>query len=217
MGLSLGDIDTDRVATLTAHEEAEFRSRRTRSRELWQEATEFIPRGVPSSFQDTPPQPVFIDYGKGSRVWDVDGNEYVDFHNGFGVMVVGHAHPAVVAAVNARMARGSHFAQPVEDDSVVAAELARRFSQPKWRFTNSGTESTLDAVRLARGFTGRERLIKIEASYHGHHDALMVSVEPPPDKMGPAESPASFPQSEGIPAAIVELTTVVPFNDLPAL
>src|SRR5579864_2268108 len=149
MGLSLGDIDTDRVATLTAHEEAEFRSRRTRSRELWQEALEYIPRGVPSSFQDTPPQPVFIDHGKGSRVWDVDGNEYVDFHNGFGVMVVGHAHPKIVEAVKHRIELGSHFAQPVPDDIVVARELARRFKQPQWRFTNSGTESTLDAVRIA--------------------------------------------------------------------
>jgi glutamate-1-semialdehyde 2,1-aminomutase len=155
--------------------------------------------------------------GKGSRVWDVDGNEYVDFHNGFGVMVVGHAHPKIVEAVQQQIALGSHFAQPVEDSIIVAKELARRFHQPKWRFTNSGTESTLDAVRIARGFTQRERLIKIEASYHGHHDALMVSVEPPPALMGPPDAPASVPQSEGIPAAIVELTTVVPFNDLPAL
>ena len=140
MGLTLGDVDLDRVATLTAREESEFRSRRMRSRELWQEATEYIPRGVPSSFQDTPPQPVFIDHGKGSHVWDVDGNEYVDFHNGFGVMVVGHAHPAIVAAVESQMHRGSHFAQPVADNIVVARELARRFQQPQWRFTNSGTE-----------------------------------------------------------------------------
>src|SRR5207245_1729248 len=163
------------------------------------------------------PQPIFMDRGKGSRVWDVDGNEYVDFHNGFGVMVVGHAHPKIVEAVRRRIELGSHFAQPVEDDIVVARELARRFGQPRWRFTNSGTESTLDAVRIARGFTGRDRLIKIEASYHGHHDALMVSVEPPPDRMGPPDQPASFPQSEGIPRAVVELTTVVPFNDVPAL
>jgi glutamate-1-semialdehyde 2,1-aminomutase len=158
-----------------------------------------------------------MEKGKGSHVWDVDGNEYVDFHNGFGVMVVGHAHPKIVEAVQRQIALGSHFAQPVENSIIVAKELARRFHQPKWRFTNSGTESTLDAVRIARGFTGRERLIKIEASYHGHHDALMVSVEPPPDKMGPPDAPASFPQSEGIPKAIVELTTVVPYNDLPAL
>ncbi len=211
------EVPTSRVAELIQGEEEKFRRARPRSRQLWTEAREVLPRGVPSSFQDSAPQPVFIERGKGSRIWDVDGNEYVDFHNGFGVMVVGHAHPKIVDAVSRQIARGSHFAQPVEDGVIVARELKRRFGQPKWRFTNSGTESTLDAVRIARGFTGRERLIKIEASYHGHHDALMVSVEPPPALMGPADAPASVPQSEGIPAAIVELTTVVPFNDLPAL
>jgi glutamate-1-semialdehyde 2,1-aminomutase len=211
------EVPTSRVAELIEGEEENFRRARPRSRQLWSEAREVMPRGVPSSFQDASPQPVFMEKGKGSRVWDVDGNEYVDFHNGFGVMVVGHAHPKIVEAVQRQIALGSHFAQPVENSIVVAKELARRFHQPKWRFTNSGTESTLDAVRIARGFTGRERLIKIEASYHGHHDALMVSVEPPADKMGPADAPASFPQSEGIPRAIVELTTVVPYNDLPAL
>src|ERR1019366_515002 len=118
----------------------------TRSRELWKEATEYMPRGVPSSFQDTPPQPVFIDRGQGSRVWDVDGNEYADLHNGFGVMVVGHAHPAVVRAVNERMSRGSHFAQPVAEDAAVAEELARRFSLPQGRYTNNGPQPTRDAV-----------------------------------------------------------------------
>ena len=211
------EVPTSRVAELTTVEEQKFRDARPRSRQLWTEARAVMPRGVPSSFQDSSPQPVFIERGRGSRVWDVDGNEYVDFHNGFGVMVVGHAHPKIVAAVTRQITLGSHFAQPVEDSVIVANELARRFRQPKWRFTNSGTESTLDAVRIARGFTGRDRLIKIEASYHGHHDALMVSVEPPPDRMGPPEAPASVPQSEGIPAAIVALTTVVPFNDLPAL
>ena len=210
-------IDGGRVAELTKREEREFLAKRQQSRELWQAATKSMPRGVPSSFQDTPPQPVFIDRGKGSHVWDVDGNEYVDFHNGFGVMVVGHAHPAVVAAVNDRMARGSHFAQPVAEDIAVAEELSRRFSQPQWRFTNSGTESTLDAVRLARGLTGRERLIKIEASYHGHHDSLLVSVEPARELMGPVDNPNSVPYCDGIPAASVDLVTVVPFNDLDAL
>jgi glutamate-1-semialdehyde 2,1-aminomutase len=217
MSMTLGDIASDRVSTLTAREEEVFRSRRSRSRELWKEAIEYIPRGVPSSFQDTPPQPVFIDRGQGSKVWDVDGNEYVDFHNGFGVMVVGHAHPAIVSAVEAQLHRGTHFAQPVAENIVVARELARRFQQPQWRFTNSGTESTLDAVRLARGFTGREGIIKIEASYHGHHDAVLVSVEPPVDAIGPAEAPNSVPMTAGIPASTVALTTVVGFNDLDGL
>ncbi len=211
------EIPAGRVSELIQAEEQKFRAARPRSHELWTEARQVMPRGVPSSFQDAAPQPVFVDRGKGSRVWDVDGNEYVDFHNGFGVMVVGHAHPRIVEAVDRQIARGSHFAQPVEDSITVARELSKRFKQPKWRFTNSGTESTLDAVRIARGFTGRERIIKIEASYHGHHDALMVSVEPPPEHMGPADDPNSFPQSEGIPEAIVKLTTVVPFNDLAAL
>jgi len=211
------EVPTARVAELTLAEEERFRKARPRSHQLWTEAREVMPRGVPSSFQDAAPHPIFVERGQGSRVWDVDGHEYVDFHNGFGVMVVGHAHPKIVDAVSGQIRLGSHFAQPVEDAVVVARELARRFRQPKWRFTNSGTESTLDALRIARGFTGRDRVIKIEASYHGHHDALMVSVEPPPDRMGPPERPASFPQSEGIPAAIVELTTVVPFNDIPAL
>jgi len=211
------EVPTSRVAELIAGEEEKFRKARPRSLKLWTEARDVMPRGVPSSFQDAAPQPIFMERGKGSRVWDVDGNEYIDFHNGFGVMVVGHAHPKIVEAVTRQIALGSHYAQPVENSIIVARELKRRFHQPKWRFTNSGTESTLDAVRIARGFTGRERLVKIEASYHGHHDALMVSVEPPRDLMGPPESPASVPQSEGIPGAIVELTTVVPFNDLPAL
>ena len=207
------EVPKARVLELTATEEEKFRKARARSRRLWEDARKVLARGVPSSFQDAAPHPIFVDHGKGSRVWDVDGNEYVDFHNGFGVMVVGHAHPRIVEAVQRQIGRGSHFAQPVEDAVVVATELARRFRQPKWRFTNSGTESTLDAVRIARGFTGRDRLIKIEASYHGHHDALMVSVEPPPDLMGASDHPASVPQSDGIPSAIVELTTVVPFND----
>ncbi|OLC68970.1 MAG: aspartate aminotransferase family protein [Actinobacteria bacterium 13_1_40CM_2_65_8] len=210
-------VSTARVKELIARQEDRFRQARPRSQKLWQEARELMPRGVPSSFQDAAPQPVFVERGRGSRVWDVDGNEYIDFHNGFGVMVVGHAHPKIVDAVSKRIALGSHFAQPVAEVVVVARELARRFGQPQWRFTNSGTESTLDAVRIARAFTGRQRLIKMEASYHGHHDALMVSVEPPPDLMGPPEEPASVPQSEGIPPAVVELTTVVPFNDLEAL
>jgi glutamate-1-semialdehyde 2,1-aminomutase len=211
------EVDAQRIQSLTAREEDRFRAARRKSDELWRKAREFSPRGVPSSFQDAAPQPIFVENGRGSRVWDVDGNEYVDFHNGFGVMVVGHAHPLIVEAVSKRIARGSHFAQPVAEVAIVAEELSKRFGLPQWRFTNSGTESTLDAVRVARGFTGRERLVKIEASYHGHHDALMVSVEPPPDKMGPADAPSSYPQSEGIPKAIVALTTVVPFNDLPAL
>jgi glutamate-1-semialdehyde 2,1-aminomutase len=145
-------LDADRVKELITREEESFRAGRRRSDELWREARRVEPREVPSSFQDAAPQPVFVERGKGSRIWDVDGNEYVDFHNGFGVMVVGHAHPLIVKAVSERIALGSHFAQPGPDVAAVAGDLAKRFGQPQWRFTNSGTESTLDAVRLARAF-----------------------------------------------------------------
>jgi len=208
---------TERVAQLTEVEEDRFRAARRGSDEAWRAAQEFMPKGVASSFQDAPPQPVFIKRGQGSRVWDIDGNEYVDFHNGFGVMVVGHAHPLIVEAISERARMGTHFAQPVEDVLVVARELAARFKQPQWRFNNSGTEATMDTIHLARGFTGRDRIVKIEATYHGHHDALMVSVEPKPDVMGPADQPASVPYYQGIPKAISDLTSVVAFNDAPQL
>jgi len=210
-------LSADRIKALIAREEDAFRAGRPRSNEEWLEARQVEPRGVPSSHQDAAPHPIFVERGKGSRTWDVDGNEYVDFHNGFGVMVVGHAHPLIVNAVSEQIAKGSHFAQPGHDVAVVARNLARRFGQPQWRFSNSGTESTSDAVRLARAFTGRERLLKIEASYHGHHDSLMVSVKPNPKLMGLSDAPASVPQSEGIPRAVVDLVTIVPFNDLQAL
>ena len=210
-------LSADRIGALIAREENAFRAGRRRSDEEWREARQVEPRGVPSSHQDAAPQPIFVERGLGSRIWDVDGNEYVDFHNGFGVMVVGHAHPLIVKAVNEQIAKGSHFAQPGHDVAVVARNLVRRFGQPQWRFGNSGTESTSDAVRLARAFTGRERLLKVEASYHGHHDSLMVSVKPNPKLMGPADAPASIPQSEGIPRALVDLVKIVPFNDLKAL
>src|SRR4030088_1181516 len=116
------EVPTSRVTELIAGEEEKFRQARPRSRQLWTEAREVLPRGVPSSFQDSAPQPVFMEHGRGSRVWDVDGNEYVDFHNGFGVMVVGHAHPKIVDAVSKQIARGSHFAQPVQDGVDVAHE-----------------------------------------------------------------------------------------------
>lgn len=211
------EILTDRVPKLIAVEEEKFRRARRRSDEMWHQAKEYIAKGVPSSFHDAPPQPIFISRGRGGHVWDVDGNEYIDFHNGFGVMLVGHAHPLIVEVLSERIRNGTHFAQPVEDAVEVAKDLARRFLQPQWRFTNSGTESTLDAVRLARAFTGRDRIVKIEATYHGHHDALMVSVEPRPERMGPAESPASVPHSEGIPKAVTDLTSVIAFNDIAQL
>jgi glutamate-1-semialdehyde 2,1-aminomutase len=160
---------------------------------------------------------VYVERGEGARVWDVDGNEYADFHNGFGVMCIGHANPRVAAAVKARIDDGTHFAAPTEGSIVVAEELSRRFGLPQWRFTNSGTESTLGAFHLARAATGRDLMLKIEGSYHGHHDAVMVSVYPPLEALGERDDPISVPYGAGYPEALTELTRAVPFNDTEAL
>jgi glutamate-1-semialdehyde 2,1-aminomutase len=210
-------IDADRVASLTEHMRTVYRERTARSGEYFERASGVMPGGVPSQFQKNDPWPVYIERGTGAQVWDVDGNEYLDFHNGFGVMCVGHANPTIAAAVKARMDEGTHFAAPTEGSITVAEELRRRWGLPQWRFTNSGTESTMDAIHLARGFTGRELIIKIEGTYHGHHDAVMVSVKPPADKMGLRERPNSIPYGLGYPANTPELTRVVPFNDPMAL
>ena len=141
---------------MIAKEEDRFRAARRKSDELWRKARASSPRGVPSSFQDASPQPIFIENGRGSRIWDVDGNEYVDFHNGFGVMVVGHAHPLIVEAISERARLGTHFAQPGEDVVVVARELARRFKQPQWRFTNSGTAVSYTHLQCRANLTRRQ-------------------------------------------------------------
>jgi glutamate-1-semialdehyde 2,1-aminomutase len=210
-------IDRDRVGTLMERERARYRKRTARSGEHFARAAEVMPGGVPSQFQKNDPWPVYVRRGQGAHVWDVDGNDYLDFHNGFGVMCVGHANPVVAAAVKARMDEGTHFAAPTEGSIVVAEELRRRWGLPHWRFTNSGTESTMDAVHLARGLTGRDVMLKIEGSYHGHHDAVMVSVKPPASVMGPREHPASVPYGLGYAPGTAQYTRAVPFNDADAL
>jgi glutamate-1-semialdehyde 2,1-aminomutase len=210
-------LDRARIAELTRVEQARLSERTPRSREYFERASKVMPGGVPSSFQANEPWPVYIERGQGADVIDVDGNEYVDFHNGFGVMCIGHANPTVGAAVKAQVDRGTHFAAPTEGSIVVAEELTRRFGLPQWRFTNSGTESTMDAVHLARGATGRDVLLKIEGSYHGHHDAVMVSVYPELEDLGARDDPISVPYGAGYPKAITELTRSVPFNDADAL
>jgi glutamate-1-semialdehyde 2,1-aminomutase len=210
-------IDRARLRDLIERERRQLLARTEGSQRYYERALAVMPRGVPSSFQAADPRPIYLSHGEGSHVWDVDGNEYVDFHNGFGVMCAGHGNPAIVAAVSERAARGSHFAAPTEGSIVVAEELARRFGLPQWRFTNSGTESTMDAIHLARAATGRDLVLKIEGSYHGHHDAVMVSVRPPLDQLGERGVPGSVPFGAGHPHAVSELTKAIPFNDVEVL
>ncbi len=211
------EIDRKRIAALTEAQQERLRNNTGASAKTYERAVKVMPNGVPSSFQVNDPWPIYIERGRGSRVWDVDGNEYTDFHNGFGVMAIGHANPTVGAAVKARIDDGTHFAAPTEGSIVVAEELTRRFGLPQWRFNNSGTEATMDAVHLARGATGRDVLLKIEGSYHGHHDSVMVSVYPPLEALGARDDPISVPYGGGTPRALTELTRAVPFNDADAL
>jgi glutamate-1-semialdehyde 2,1-aminomutase len=209
-------FDLDRIDELIASEEAALEPKHRVSIEYRKVADRFVAGGVASSWQDSPPHAIFIDRGKGNRVWDIDDNEYIDYHLGYGAMVVGHAHPVIVEAIQRAAERGTHFAQPTRDLDVIGENLADRFQLPLWRFCNSGTEATLEAGRLMRANTGRDMLIKIEGTYHGHHDSLMFSVGPEPDQIGPREHPVTLPQAMGIPQAFADLVRVVPFNDLQA-
>jgi glutamate-1-semialdehyde 2,1-aminomutase len=209
--------DLASVDALVTTEETRFLDRMPRSRALLAEARESLVGGVASNWQSAPPQAVWVTHGKGSKIYDADGTEYVDLHAGFGVMLVGHAHPIIVRAVSDRVALGTHFAQPVPDTIAVAEELTRRFGLPRWRFGNSGTEATMDAVHLMRAFTGRPKIIKVEGSYHGHHDHVQFSVYPSLEDAGSETRPNTVPTGPAIPDALAALTVIVPFGDLDAV
>lgn len=187
------------------------------SKAMYERALRTLPLGVGSSFQVMEPYPIYLREGRGSRVWDVDGTERIDFHNGFGCMLVGHAHPKVEAAIARAAARGTHFAAPTPETVELAELLCERFGVERVRFCNSGTEATMSAIRIARAATGRDHVVKIEGSYHGHHDTVMFSVVPNADVMGGRDQPAATPMSLGTPKFLADYTHVVPFNDLDVL
>ena len=180
-------------------------------------AERVLPLGVASSFQFYEPHPLVMGSASGSRMVDVDGHEYVDFTMGYGALFTGHAHPALCRAVAEQLDRGTLFVSPCEDNTLVAEMLATRFGLPQWRFTNSGTEATMDAIRVARGITGRTKIVKVEGGYHGHHDAVLVSTKPPHEAAGPAGAPRPVPSTEGLPAGVLGDTAVIPYNDPEAL
>ena len=187
------------------------------SRTATDRARKVLPLGVPSSIQFFEPHPIVARHAAGSGMTDVDGNEYVDFDMGFGALFSGHMHPAVRRAIEAQLDDGTLFVTPCERNATVAELLADRYRLPMWRFTNSGTEATMDAIRVAKAATGRDKLVKVEGGYHGHHDHVMVSMKPPLDQAGPPDAPTSLASSAGVSRHIVEATKVVPFNDADAL
>jgi glutamate-1-semialdehyde 2,1-aminomutase len=214
-----------RAAEIADSEMQVLLERTTASKQLFDRAVKTLPNGVVSNFQAGDPYPIYLEKGKGSSVWDVDGREYKDFHGGFGVNVVGHAHPKIVEALRKAAEGAIHFAVTTEKTVALAEAICERFQCEQLRFVNSGTEATMDAIRVARAATGRDKIIKMEGSYHGHHDSVLFSVVPEADTLGmrhdvDQEGKAWYttkPTSKGVPEALWPTTIVVPFNDADAV
>jgi glutamate-1-semialdehyde 2,1-aminomutase len=187
---------------------------RTQSSEWFRRAQDVTPGGVNSpvrAFRAVGGEPFFVQRAAGSRLWDIDGNEYIDYVLSWGPMILGHAHPAIVAAVREAAGNGTSYGAPTVAE-VEMAELVREFvpSMEMLRFVSSGTEATMSAVRVARGHTGRELVLKFEGCYHGHGDSFLV-------KAGSGVATLGLPNSPGVPAELSRLTVTAPYNDLDAV
>jgi len=188
--------------------------KRKKSIALYQKALGMIPGGVNSpvrAFKAIGIPPTFIDRGKGSKIWDVDGNEYIDYVGSWGPMILGHAHPRVVAALKKRVPQGTSFGAP----TVLEVELAQRVKKAfpsidLVRMVSSGTEAVMGAIRAARGYTGRDKVLKFEGCYHGHGDSLLV-------KAGSGAMTFGIPDSLGVPEDLAKHTLTAPFNNLQAV
>jgi glutamate-1-semialdehyde 2,1-aminomutase len=186
-----------------------------KSREWFERAQPSLVEGVNSpsrgraAFSDGP---LVIERGQGSKVWDADGNEYVDFLMSFGALIHGHAHPAIAEAVNRAMAGGSHFASSTPAETETAERVQRMVPAAEAvRFTNSGSEATMLALRLARAHTGRRKFLKFEGHYHGWYDPFLLNTHShPPEQLGSPDAPARFPDSAGIPDHILEDVVLAP-------
>ncbi len=177
-------------------------------------AQKYIPGGVNSpvrAFKSVGGEPVFIKKAQGPYIWDADDKQYIDYVGSWGPMILGHAHPEVIKAVQEAAENGLSFGAPTESETTLAQKICELIpSIDKVRMVSSGTEATMTALRLARGFTGRDKIIKFEGCYHGHSDSLLV-------KAGSGALTLGVPTSPGVPSALAELTITVPFNDLDRL
>jgi len=189
-----------------------------KSKKLFEEARRFTPGGVHSGIRFSKPYPIFIERACGSRIYDVDNNEYVDYHLAFGPVILGHSPTRVIEAVKDQLDRGIIFGLSNELEVKVARKIIQHVPSAQMvKFCNTGTEATYHAVRVARAFTRRNKIIKFEGAYHGWHDYVNISVGPSLGEAGPKELPDPVPDSEGIPKNILESTIILPFNDLSVL
>jgi glutamate-1-semialdehyde 2,1-aminomutase len=195
---------------------------RTRSREWFERAQKSLVEGVNSPSRGAAVYaggPIMLERGRGSRVWDIDGNEYIDFMMSFGALIQGHANPAVVKTASEAVAEGSHFAAATSAEVEAAERFCRMVpSAEVVRFTNTGSEATMLALRLARANTARNKFLKFEGHYHGWYDPFLLNAHGhPPEQLGPVEDPTRIPDSEGIPLSIFDDVVLAPWNDVGAL
>src|SRR5262245_21174605 len=200
--------------TTHAQELERYRSQNKKSRDMYEKAERVLPLGVSSNFRTYEPYPIYIQRAQGSKMWDVDGREYTDFSMTFGALMVGHAHPTMVEALSRAASEGTLYGMPHDRELRGAELLCERFHLEQVRFTNSGSESTMHALRVARAYTGRDKVVKFEGAYHGGHDAVLVSVKPPRPKVGSARHPKPLPVGQGTPDGSVADTLVAQWNDI---
>lgn len=190
-----------------------YSKKRPRSEAMHKEARLFLPGGDTRTVTFYRPFPTFMAHGEGCRLYDVDGNSYIDMVNNMTSLILGHAHPKVTAAVIEQVKRGSVYSSPVEIQFRLGQILCDRLpSAEKVRFCNSGTEATMGAIRLARAYTKRYKIVKMEGGYHGSHDLVEISTKPPLEKAGPIDRPNGVPEDESIPPSVVNDCIVAPFN-----
>lgn len=200
------------VATIQGQILETYEARTYRSRSLYQQALQTLPGGDTRSSVFYRPYPIFMELGEGSRLRDVDGNEYLDLLNNYTTLVHGHSHPGITEVIVKQAARGTAYAAPDESQIALADALTRRVgSVDLVRFCNSGTEAVMNAVRVARAFTSRSKILKMEGGFHGTHDSVQVSVEPGSE---PPVWPRGKPEGEGLSPQMVDEVLVAPFNDI---
>jgi len=193
---------------------ATYEKRTPKSAEAHKRALQRIPLGVASNYRAYDPYPIFVNKGAGSKLWDIDGNEYIDHNLCFGALMAGHCHPAVVKAIEGALHIGTTFGMPHDMEWELAEEICARYPVEMVRFGSSGTEVTMHACRMARAATKRDKILKFEGAYHGLHDTALVSVKPKAGEYGDPNAPTSVPGGMGVPKASIDNVTIAAFNNL---